>query len=97
MDNVVYVIAVGNGLCVGTVFTTVELAEQAAKKLKLRYYEVIPQRVPPVKWGVSYHGIYEYESEEEARRQYALASWDVPAILVKSTDNGKTWINVPVE
>lgn len=46
------------------------------------------------KWAVAYYGIYEYESEEEARRQYALASWDVPAQLVKSTDGGKTWIIV---
>lgn len=45
MENIRYIIAIGNGIAVGTVFTTRELAETAAKKLRLRYYEVIPQRV----------------------------------------------------
>jgi hypothetical protein len=34
-------------------------------------------------WGVSYHGVYVYESEAEARRQLNLAQMDVPAALVR--------------
>lgn len=45
MEKIVYTIALGKGIAVGTVFSTRELAEQAAKNLKLRYYEVIPNRV----------------------------------------------------
>lgn len=43
-DDMVYVLAIGGGLAVGVVFETRERAEAAAKKLKLRYYEVIPYR-----------------------------------------------------
>lgn len=44
-EDIRYIIALGRGIAVGTVFTTRELAETAAKNLRLKYYEVIPQRV----------------------------------------------------
>lgn len=49
---------------------------------------------PTIRWGVEYRGVTEYESEEEARLQWNFAQWDVPAELVKSVDDGKTWIVV---
>lgn len=45
MDDIIYVVALGNGLAVGVIFFTRERAEAAAKRLKLRYYEVIPYRI----------------------------------------------------
>lgn len=44
-----------------------------------------------IRWGVWYHGIYEYESEAEARHQLNLAQMDVPAYLVKKVDDGE-WV-----
>lgn len=65
------------------------------EKITVPAYSLPQEPEPVVRWAVEYRGIYEYESEEEARRQFALASWDVPAALVKSTDGGKTWVIVP--
>lgn len=41
-----------------------------------------------IEWGVKYHDVYAYESEDEARRQLNLAQWDVPAILVSNDGTG---------
>lgn len=44
-------------------------------------------------WGVYYYCVHEYESETEARRQLALAAWDVPAYLVMKIGDGE-WVPV---
>lgn len=47
------------------------------------------------KWGVWYKKAYEYESFEEAKRNYDMASWDVPAVLVH--DDGAGWQSITGE
>lgn len=44
-DGIRYILAVGNGIALGVVYSTREKAEEAAKNLRLKYYEVIPQRI----------------------------------------------------
>lgn len=44
-DPVVYTLAVGGGFAIGTTFSSRERAESVAKRLKLKYYEVIPHRI----------------------------------------------------
>lgn len=43
--EIAYTIAVGHGLAVGAVFDNRDAAEKTAKRLRLKYYEVIPYRV----------------------------------------------------
>lgn len=44
-EHLVYTIAVGGGFAVGVVYSSRERAESEAKRLKLKYYEVIPHRI----------------------------------------------------
>jgi rubrerythrin len=39
-----FIIAVGHGFALGTVFSTFELAQEAADKLNLRNYEIVEQQ-----------------------------------------------------
>lgn len=43
-----------------------------------------------MRWGVSFRGVTEYESEDEARRRLNLAQMDVPAVLV--VNDGTGWV-----
>ncbi|MFI2563060.1 hypothetical protein [Paenarthrobacter sp. NPDC018779] len=42
------------------------------------------------RWGIDFRGLTEYDTEEEARRQFELAQMDVPARLV--VNHGEGWV-----
>lgn len=44
MEDIYYVIAVGHGVKLGVLHSTHAEAERTAKRLRFRYYEVIPYR-----------------------------------------------------